>query len=96
MVMSSATGMPGEWSFWTWLLLAVLVGGMPVGYLVLLRHFSQRDGGETPLSAAQRGSFFGGLGLATVALYLPMDVLGMEHVFTHLVGCPLRGRLSAG
>ncbi len=82
MVISSASGMPGEWTFWSWLLLAVLVGWIPVEYLALMKRLRSQDMGGTPLSAAQKGAFFSGLGLVTVALLIPMDVLGMNYVFT--------------
>lgn len=81
-MMMSATSMPLEWTFWSWLLLVVLIGGIPVGYFVLMKRFAQRDRGGAPRSSVQVAAFFAGLGLANVALLIPMDVLGMEHIFT--------------
>jgi putative membrane protein len=82
MLFSSATGLPEEWTIWMWLLLAALVVGVPLGYLGLVRRYSQPGGGGAPLSSAQRVAFFCGLGLAMLALLVPMEVLGMNCVFT--------------
>lgn len=82
MIIRSATDMPGEWPFWSWLLLAVLVVGVPSWYLGEIKPFSQREQEGSPLSLTQVSAFFSGLGLTTLALLLPMDVLGMNAVFT--------------
>ncbi len=92
MVMGSASGMPEEWTFWSWLLLAALVVGAPMGYFALVRRFAPRDGEEAAISSGKIAAFLSGLGLAIVALLLPMDVLGMNYVFTvhmaeHLLLC---------
>jgi cytochrome c oxidase assembly factor CtaG len=80
--MSSVSGMPEEWTSWTWLLLAVLIVGIPVGYRVLLKRFAQCEAGERAFPTTRRGAFLAGLGLAALALLVPMDVLGMNAVFT--------------
>ncbi|HEY7359126.1 MAG TPA: cytochrome c oxidase assembly protein [Ktedonobacterales bacterium] len=82
MVMGSASGMPEEWTFWSWLLLAALVVGVPLGYFAVIRRFAPRDGEGAAVSAGKVAAFLGGLGCAIVALLLPMDVLGMNYVFT--------------
>ncbi len=82
MVISSASGMPVEWTPWTWLLVVVLVVGIPAGYIAGMKRFARPERGETRLSAAQVGAFFAGLGLATLALLTPMDMLGMDYVFS--------------
>jgi putative membrane protein len=82
MVMSSATNLPGEWTFWSWLLLAVLAVCVPAGYLTGIRRFRSPATGGVSLSAVRVGAFFAGLGIATVALLTPMDLLGMNAVFS--------------
>lgn len=82
MVMSSATDMPLEWTFWMWPLLVVLVGGIPVWYLTRMKRFRSQEKGGASLSAGQASAFFAALGLAAAALLIPMDILGMNYVFT--------------
>ncbi|HLV97468.1 MAG TPA: cytochrome c oxidase assembly protein [Ktedonobacterales bacterium] len=82
MVISSAASMPGEWTFWSWLLLAVLVIGLPAWYFAGLKRFRSQDSEGASLSAGQVSAFFVALGLAAVAFLLPMDALGMNYVFT--------------
>lgn len=82
MLMSVASGMPGEWSLWTWLFLAVLVVLVPVGYLSALRRFPPQDKEDRAVSSARMAAFFCGLALAALAVVTPMDALGMDYVFT--------------
>jgi putative membrane protein len=82
MPMSGVTGMPEEWTFWSWLLLAVLVVGIPYWYLTRMKVFRSPEAGGALLSAGQVSAFFVGLGLAAAALLSPMDILGMNFVFT--------------
>ncbi|HEY7123509.1 MAG TPA: cytochrome c oxidase assembly protein [Ktedonobacterales bacterium] len=82
MVMSSATGMPEEWTFWSWLCLSVLVVGIPMWYLTKMKQFRAQEAEGASLSAGRVSAFLVGLGLAVAALLLPMDVLGMNYVFT--------------
>lgn len=82
MLMSSATSMPLEWTFWSWLCLSVLAVGMPFWYLAGMKRFRAPEAGGASLSTGRVTAFFVALGLAAVAFLLPMDVLGMNDVFT--------------
>ncbi|HLW03603.1 MAG TPA: cytochrome c oxidase assembly protein [Ktedonobacterales bacterium] len=80
--MSSTASMPGEWMFWSWVLLEVLVVGIPCWYLTTVKRLRSPGVEGASLSAGRVSAFFVGLGFASVAFLLPMDVLGMSYVFT--------------